>query len=409
MLGSMAFHGSRAMCLLLCVVGCDGATPPIDAGPLPVECVDGPIPALTATPIAGGPFSSPIYVTQAPGRADALFVVERGGRIQIVIDGAVSTFLDLSGTVVAGGEQGLLGLAFDPDYASSGRFFVYYTPRAAAQNVVAEYRRSSDPNVAEPAEVARLWEVDDPEGNHNGGPLQFGPDGFLYAATGDGGGANDDHGEFGNALDPNNTLGKILRFDIDAAASDYAAAGNPFIGGGGSPLVWATGLRNPWRFSFDRETGDLYLGDVGQNLYEEIDFLPRNAPGGANFGWRAYEGDAVFRPNEQSRVPDHAAPIFVVDRVTDPFLRSPCAIVGGYVYRGSAIPALEGVYLFGDNCSRDVGAFHYCADDDSVRDATRVDGLEGLGANLSSFGEDLAGELYLVYLTSGEVMRIQAQ
>jgi glucose/arabinose dehydrogenase len=392
---------------LLLASGC-GERPfdPARDGSLPEGCVNDPIPGLSAEPIPGSPFVAPIYVTQAPGRPDALFVVEQGGTIRIVVGETVSTFLTV--TVNAGGEMGLLGLAFDPEYETSGRFFVYYTSYdggATLQNIIGEYHRSdADPNVADPAEVARIVQIDDPEGNHNGGCLQFGRDGRLYAGTGDGGGGGDQHGTIGNALDLTSSHGKILRFDIDAPDRAYAADGNPFSE---NALVWAYGLRNPWRWSFDRETGDMFLGDVGQSAVEEIDFLAAGTSG-ANFGWRAYEGTTVFDTETVSLVTEHTEPILELVRAADPILRTPCAIIGGYVYRGAAIPALRGTYLFGDGCSPDIGAFHYCASDGFVGELTRVAGLEGRGSALSSFGEGLDGELYMTYSVSGDVLRIIA-
>lgn len=379
----------------------DGVDAGVDAsGP---TCGGGALPALTATPITDETFEAPVFVTQAPGRADALWVVEQVGRIRLVINGSLTTFLDLRDRVEDGGERGLLGLAFHPEYAENGRFFVAYTPASQSLNVVAEYRRSGDPNVADSAEVVRLVEFEDPESNHNGGMLAFGPDGFLYVGMGDGGGGGDQHGTIGNGLDTDTLLGKILRLDVDAADDAYAAAGNPFVGGGGRPQVWAYGVRNPWRFSFDRLTGDFWLGDVGQNQYEEIDFRAHDDAPGANFGWRAYEGFAVFDEETTSLVTDHAEPIFVIDR-SDAFLPGACSITGGYVYRGEAIPGLRGAYLFGDYCSRAVGALRLC--DGAVEDAQLVPGLEGRAPGLVSFGEDLAGELYLVSIRDGTVLRI---
>lgn len=392
-----------ALALLLGIVAyaCDDGAP---SDVCPTDPM--PLPELTATPITSVPFASPVFVTQAPGRPDALWVVEQGGRIQLVRNGEVTTFLDIRSRVISGGERGLLGLAFHPEYATNGRFFVFYTPLDRSQNVVAEYRRSrDDPNVADDVEIARLVEIDDLESNHNGGMIAFGADGYLYVAIGDGGGGGDRHGTIGNGLDTNTLFGKLLRLDVDRADAGYAAAGNPFEDGGGLPQIWAYGLRNPWRFSFDRATGDLWLGDVGQGNYEEIDFRPRSAPAGANFGWRAYEGFSVFDEETTSLVTDHAEPVFVIDR-SAPLLEGACSITGGYVYRGSAIPALQGIYLFGDYCSRQVGALRYC--EGEVRDAQTVPGLEGLAPGLASFGEDLAGELYLVYIGGGTVMRIEA-
>lgn len=380
----------------------DGATP--DAAP-PPACATGELPALRASSITNEPLAEPVFVTQAPGRPDALWVLEKRGRIRLVIDGDVSTFLDLTGRVAFDGERGLLGLAFHPEYETNGRFFIFYTPSDRPQNVVAEYRRNADnPNVADDEEVARLVEIDDPESNHNGGMIEFGPDGHLYVAIGDGGGAGDQHGTIGNGLDKHTLFGKLLRLDVDAPEAGYAAAGNPFSGSEGLPQIWAYGLRNPWRFSFDRRTGDLWIPDVGQARFEEINVLPANAAGGANFGWRAYEGFEVYDPGTVELVPNHTEPIFVIEHEA-PFLSSACAITAGYVYRGSAIPGLQGTYLFGDYCSPEVGALRYC--DGEVRDEQTIPALRNLAPGLVSFGEDLAGELYLVYAAGGVVHRIE--
>ena len=248
---------------------------PVDGGP-PPACAVPTFPALSTVEIGPG-FDSPIAITYAPGDDGALYVAERSGFIQRVVGGTVNEFLDMSASIGSapggGDERGLLGLAFAPDYATSGRFFVGYTPTSfgADANIVAEYARSTtDPTVANPTQVARLVDQADPEGNHNGGWVGFGPDGFLYAAIGDGGGGGDGHGAYGNGLNTDTLLGKMLRLDIDAAGAGYAAAGNPFEAAGGLAQIWAYGLRNPWRNSFDRLTGDFYIADVGQNAWEEV-------------------------------------------------------------------------------------------------------------------------------------------
>jgi glucose/arabinose dehydrogenase len=365
------------------------------------------IPALGTEMI--GNFDSPIYVAQAPGSTDTLWIVEQGGTIRLVRDGATlpTPFLDISaGSIIdAGGEQGLLGLAFHPDYAANGRFFVYYTANGG-NNVVAEYRRSAgNPDVADPMQVSpRLVDEPDSEGNHNGGMITFGPDGFLYVGMGDEGGGCDRHGAGGNAQNLDTLFGKILRLDVDAAGADFAAAGNPFSGAEGLPQIWAYGLRNPWRFSFDRMTDELYIGDVGQNRQEEISYQAAGSAGGLNYGWRVHEGDLMNTCMDTTlEGPSaHTPPILALDQGAAP-LDGSCAVVGGYVYRGSAIPGLRGVYLFGDNCSRNVAAFRYC--DGMVRGVQEVTDLER-GGNLASFGEDLAGELYLMYVGSGAVLKI---
>ena len=384
------------------------AGPAVDAGP-PPPCSPPVLPALATEEVAPGhTFSAPIFLTQAPGSTDTLWVVEQRGVIRLVRGGAVvGDFLDIRSRVDFRGERGLLGLAFHPDYATNGRFFIYYNPDGANLDVVAEYRVTSDPDVADPTEVARLVAQDSLESNHNGGMLAFSPrDELLYVGLGDGGGGGDAHGAIGNGLDRNTLLGKILRLDPDNAAGDYAAAGNPFSSPDGLPQIWAYGLRNPWRFSFDRMTDDLYIADVGQNRWEEIDIQPASSTGGENYGWRAYEGLTVFRMADVDEVPVHSEPVVVVEHGSDPILRSACSITGGYVYRGAAIPALRGVYLFGDYCSRDVAAFRWC--EGSVMGLQRAADLEISDARggLAAFGEDNAGEVYMLNVRGGSVLRI---
>ncbi len=372
------------------------AGPEIDGGD---PCASNGLPRLTTQPLVPDfEWSSPVFLTQ-PAGVNALFVVEQEGRIRVVVDGAARTFLDIRDRVEFGGERGLLGLAFHPDYANNRRFFVSYTPRG--KNVVAEYRRSeSNPLRADDAEVARLIDMRDPESNHNGGMITFGPDGFLYVGTGDGGGANDRHGRIGNGLSLETLHGKLLRLDVDNAPT-YAARGNPFPD---APLIWAYGLRNPWRFSFDRATSDLYIADVGQNRWEEIDFTPAGSRGGENYGWRAYEGNEVFDRDLLDRVPAHAAPILVYGRGPDAIIEDGCSVTGGYVYRGRSIPGLRGYYLFGDWCSDTIAAFKVC--DGALRGPTRVRDLGDRIELLASFGEDQDGELYML---GSDVVRIVAR
>jgi glucose/arabinose dehydrogenase len=377
-------------------------------------CVAPMLPSLSTVDITATRFTRPVLVRQPPGTTDTLFVVETRGLIRVVRGGTVlpTPFLDLQARIgpapSGGSERGLLGLAFHPDYATNRRFFVMFTPTGGtSQNhdIIAEYRRNAtNPDVADPTEVAVLVDTGSSETNHNGGNLEFGPDGMLYAGTGDGGGGGDAHGTYGNGLNRGVLLGKILRLDVDASGSGYAAAGNPFTLPTGLPQIWAYGLRNPWRFAFDRLTGDLYIGDVGQNTWEEIDFQPASSTGGENYGWRAYEGTVVYDAALTGMVPVHAAPI-VTNRhgSASATLRGACSISGGRVYRGSAIPALAGVYLYGDYCSDDVAALRYC--DGMVRGPVRVPDLGGIDSSLVSVGEDLAGELYFVYLT-GRIARI---
>jgi glucose/arabinose dehydrogenase len=378
-----------------------------DAG---AACAAPDLPALTVESIAGGTFDSPVYVTQAPEDDESLYVVEQPGRIKIVRGGSILSppFLDISSRVDFGGERGLLGLAFHPDYAQNGRFFIYYTPAGEMRNVVAEYARDpDDPDQADPEEVRRLIEPQDPDPNHDGGMLTFGPDGYLYAGMGDGGGACDRHGENGNAQDLSSPFGKIHRFDVDAADQGFAAEGNPFLGQEGLDTIWAYGLRNPWRFSFDRATGDLYIGDVGQNAFEEINFESASSDGGENYGWRDFEGTEPSTASGCSPtglVEDHHGPILTYPHPPG----EGRSVNGGYVYRGQAIPELRGVYFYGDFVSNEVRAFRYC--NGQVVGDQGVEGLSGgapdVGRGLASFGQDNAGELYVVRLVSGTVKRI---
>jgi glucose/arabinose dehydrogenase len=361
------------------------------------------IPDLTSEPITDTLFASPIQVVQPPGSTD-LYVVQRGGRVRIVRDGAVlaTDFLDVSGLLggTPGGdaEWGLLSLAFHPEYATNGRFFIGYTPNAG-DNLVAEGQRmAGDPDRGGSTTV--IVTVDDFAGNHNGGLVTFGPDGMLYVFLGDGGGGGDP-GD--TAQDLADLLGKILR--IDVATTPYTIpSGNPFVDvDGAADEIWAYGLRNPWRASFDRDTGDLWIGDVGQGDWEEVDFVPSGLAPGANFGWSDFEGTHDFGGDTLRGPSPHHPPI------TEYSHDEGNSIVGGFVYRGSAIPALEGVYLFGDSYSNFVRGLRQC-DGEITVGPTAIPGLDGGdsgGAALVSFGEDNAGELYVVYLT-GQVERIVA-
>ncbi|MEM9070920.1 MAG: PQQ-dependent sugar dehydrogenase [Myxococcota bacterium] len=389
-------------------VGVDSAR--MDAG-MGGECATGALPRL-ATEMLDHRFAGPVFVTAAPGDPDTLFVVEKGGRVVVWREGAVldTPFIELDG-LLTDGEQGLLGLAFHPDYDTNGRFFLFFTPGRPRFNVVAEFRRAEGERyVADPEEVERLVEIADTESNHNGGMIAFGPDGFLYVATGDEGGGGDRHGTIGNGLDRTNLFGAILRLDVDAPGANFAAAGNPFTMPEGQPQIWAYGLRNPWRFSFDRRTGDMYIGDVGQGRWEEVTVLPAEAPGGANLGWRAYEGNEVFDEGTVSLVPEHTSPAIVyphgeIGEPLGPVGTNTESVTGGYVYRGSAIPALQGWYLYADIGSATVGAFSWC--DGEVTGHVPVDGID-VNAGIASFGEDGSGEMYIANIQSGRIFRVVA-
>ncbi len=308
--------------------------------PFPAAPQTGPI---RLEPTVSG-LDNPVYVTHA--RDDRLFVVEQPGRIRIVQGGQLlaQPFLDITDRVRGGGEQGLLGLAFHPDYPANGRFFVNYTRRPDGATVVAEYRVSADPNAAAAPERVLLV-VPQPYANHNGGMVEFGPDRLLYIGLGDGGSAGDP----GNrAQNRDELLGKMLRIDVDRGAPYAIPRDNPFAGGGGRAEIFAGGLRNPWRFSFDRETGALWAGDVGQNAWEEIDIVRR----GGNYGWRVMEGAHCFRPPSGCRADGLELPV-----VEYPNGGGRCSVIGGYVYRGRRIPALVGTYVYGDYCSGEIFGF----------------------------------------------------
>src|SRR3954471_5602111 len=293
-----------------------------------------------------GSFAAPLYVTAPPGDRRRLFVVEQGGKIKVVRGGKVlsTPFLDITKLVTSGGEQGLLGLAFAPDYAQSGLFYVYYTGKDGNQRVVEYHRRGDD--VADPGSARQLLLMQDHESNHNGGMLLFGPDKLLYIGTGDGGGGGDQHGAHGNAQNLGVLLGKILRIDPrQSAARAYTIpSSNPFVGRAGARgEIYAYGLRNPWRFSFDRRTGDLSIGDVGQDAVEEIDFVRKGGGKGANFGWRVFEGRSRYTSGE--RAPGALPPV-----ITRSHADGWCSITGGVVVRDPALRSLGGRYVFGDFC-----------------------------------------------------------
>jgi glucose/arabinose dehydrogenase len=344
-----------------------------------------------------GRFDAPVYVAQPPGERRRLFVVEQGGKIVVVRDGRAlrTPFLDLSSQVVSGGEQGLLGLAFAPGYQRSGRFYVNYTDRNGDTRIV-EYRRGASPDRANPRSARQLIFQDQPESNHNGGQLAFGPDGLLYVGLGDGGGGGDQHGPIGNAQNLGTLLGKILRIDPrPSAGQPYRIPGdNPFVGrAGAKPAIYAWGLRNPWRFSFDRGTGDLAIGDVGQDRVEEIDFRTRGTARGANFGWRAWEGRSHVDPGV--RVANDVKP--VLQYTHD---RGGCSVTGGYVIRDRRLSALAGRYVYGDFCAGDLLSAKLRQDGAGER---RSLGLHV--DSLSSFGEDGRGRVYVTSL-NGPVYRL---
>jgi glucose/arabinose dehydrogenase len=348
--------------------------------------------------IASG-LAFPLYLTAPPGDP-RLFVVEKGGAIRIIKDGELveTPFLDLSAKVSTGPEQGLLGLAFPPDYATTGRFVVHYTD-AEGDTRVSAFRAGADPDRADPLSEAVLLTVEQPGGSHNGGQILFGPDGFLYIALGDGGSRNGN--DRGRAQSLGDLLGAILRIDIASGATYSIPPDNPFIGTEGARAeIWSYGLRNPWRFSFDRSTGDVYIADVGEKRWEEINVSPaaEGAARGLNYGWSRMEGTDCMNAATCDRA-GITFPLVQYDH------EDGCSIIGGYVYRGSAIPALQGHYLYADFCQGWVRSFrleHGAAIEQQEWPTLRP------GRQVTSFGEDSQGELYLL-TGAGGVFKIVAQ
>lgn len=346
-------------------------------------------------PFASG-FTDPVGIYHAGD--ERLFVIEQSTGEIIVLDEngtPLGTFLDIGGLISTGSERGLLGLAFHPDYASNGQFFVNYT-NGSGDTVVARYQVSGNPNVADASSAEILLTVDQPFGNHNGGHIAFGSDGYLYIGLGDGGSQGD---PLNNSQNGNSLLGKMLRIDIDGNAPYSIPADNPFVGDAGvADEIWAFGLRNPWKFSFDTQTGDLWIGDVGQNEWEEINFQAAASNGGENYGWRCYEGPDAYNPSGCGPTNDYIFPVAAVSH------SSPdnwCSVTGGRVYRGSEYPAMQGKYFFTDYC---VGDF-YTLESDGAGGFTQELVLEGGGFGHVAFGEDVNGALYAVRI-NGNISRI---
>jgi glucose/arabinose dehydrogenase len=371
-------------------------------------------PAITLSQAAAG-LTAPVYATNAGDNSGRLFIVEQTGVIRIVHNGNLLTkpFLDISDRVRFNGEEGLLSLAFPPDYAQKDYFYVYYTRAGETNNQVSRFHLTSDPNVADPNSEEQILFLNHPgQTNHNGGLLVFGPDGYLYIGTGDGGGGGDPSR---NAQNLGSLLGKLLRIDTEYAwvqkpqgsilsylpillSSSQAPPGppykipanNPFVSQSGArPEIWALGLRNPWRYSFDRQTQDLFIADVGQSAWEEIDFQPTGSQGGENYGWNIYEGDHCYPPGTLNCTPpaNYSPPVWEYNH--GPNDSTGCSITGGYIYRGAAYPAMQGIYFYGDYCSRTIWGLQF----DGNRWVNQE--LKTAPGRITSFGEDQAGELYL--------------
>jgi glucose/arabinose dehydrogenase len=344
-----------------------------------------------------GGLDNPVGIANAGDGSGRLFILEKPGRIRVVQDGKLlgTPFLDITDRVgSAQSEQGLLGLAFHPAYAQNGHFYVNYTDRQG-NTVVARFVVSGDLSRADPTSEALVLALEQPADNHNGGHLAFGPDGYLYVGTGDGGASGD---RFGNGQNRQTLLGAMLRIDVDHAQPYAVPASNPFVDDPNTRNeIWAIGLRNPWRYSFDRLTGDLYIADVGQNVYEEVNFQPAGSPGGQNYGWPIMEGLHCYPADRSCDRAGLTLPVQEYDHTQG------CSVTGGYVYRGQAFPALSGIYLFGDFCSGRIWGLALTGDGD-----WQVARLAQMDIQLSSFGEDEAGELYVLDKGQGELFRVIA-
>jgi glucose/arabinose dehydrogenase len=386
--GSLRLGLLAVACLLQ---GCGSKTP------APAPGGGGPPPTLTLNPVVSG-LSSPVDLQFPNDGTNRMFIVQQAGAIRIATNGSLTAtpFLDITSKVNFGGEMGLLGLAFHPQFTQNHLFYIHYDRSVAGQvqSVIAEYHVSAaDANLGDPNSERILLTVNQPFTNHKGGQIVFGPDGFLYIGFGDGGSGGD---PMGNGQNLQTLLGKMLRIDVDhqSVGRQYAIpASNPFASGGGLPEIWAYGLRNPWRFSFERGGSRLLSGDVGQDKYEEIDILEN----GKNYGWNTMEGMHCFNPASGCDMTGLTLPIAEYDHTEGE------AVMGGFVYKGAAIPSLAGVYLLGDYISGTI--WELVESPPGTWTRTK---LLSTGRNISSFGQDVAGEIYVVDY-SGSVLKLAAQ
>ena len=352
--------------------------------------------SLSLEPVLNG-FNKPLFVTSAGDGSGRLFVVEKRGVVRVAHDGKLQDgpFLDITHLVdPEATERGLLGLAFHPDYPSNGRLFVYYTATGDGANTLASYVADPAASRADPESATLLFAVPDERGNHNGGMLAFGPNGYLYIGTGDGGSGMSANGQRRDVL-----LGKLLRIDVDGGDPYAIPPDNPFASDDEAlDEIWAYGLRNPWRFSFDRATGDLYIADVGASRHEEINFQHAGDTGGRNYGWDITEGRDCRHPDADCDTDGITLPVAGYTHDEG------CSITGGYVYRGSAFPMLSGAYLAADYCQGTIWSLHR---DQTGQWITTM--LLDTKLNISSFGEDDSGELYITAMNDGTVYRVVAQ
>ncbi len=410
----MPLHLGALLSITLCfLVACSGPITPLLRDPASVANTQALSASTPTATVAFEPESvtltletvteeldSPLFVTHASDGSGRLFVVEKSGKIRIVTDGTLveTPFLDITDRVrSSANEQGLLGLAFAPNYTESGSFFVNYTDDDG-NTVVARYQvTANDADQADPTSEVVVLQIEQPAANHNGGMIAFGPDGYLYIGMGDGGGSGD---RYGHGQNPETLLGKMLRIDVtsDPEQPYIVPADNPWVeqdwnGVDVRDEIWAVGLRNPWRFSFDRTTGDLWIGDVGQNQYEEIHYTPAGNPGGLNYGWPILEASACYSNGDDCDKAGLELPVAQYSH------SGHCSVTGGYVYRGEQYPAMQGVYLYGDYCSGTIWGSWFANDWQSAE-------LLDSNVSLSSFGEDEAGELYITNLSTGVLSRL---
>jgi len=372
----------------------------IQVSPRPAQALNAvSIPAnITFEEVASG-LTDPLFITHAGDGSGRIFIAQRGGKIMIYKNGAVnnSPFLDVGSLITTnGGEQGLLGLAFDPNYTTNGRFFITYTDASDGAVKLARYSVSGgDADIADPGGTVVLT-ISEPYENHNGGMLAFGPDGYLYLGVGDGGSGGDPQN---NGQNKNTLLGKILRLDVSGPSYTIPPT-NPFVAQSNvKKEIWAYGMRNPWRFSFDSANGDLYIGDVGQDREEEIDYQPASSLGGENYGWRVLEGNLCYPSGSCNPPSNYAAPVSTYDHGSSD--SNGCSVTGGYIYRGSQFPGLVGIYLYGDYCRGKVWGLY-----ESSPDHWTSKLIADTNYSISSFGEDETGEIYLADYGSGTIYRV---
>jgi glucose/arabinose dehydrogenase len=404
----MNFRNLIFGCVLLSLHGCGGSGSSSSLQPAPPSAL---IQLTRVFPNLS--FNNPVALVQAPADAAHWYVIEQAGRVlrfDSAGGAAASTVLDIGSQVTSGGEAGLLGIAFDPDWPATPDVFLSYTRSAPnLQSVIARFTSADGGLTLDPNSEQVILLIDQPEPNHNGGQIGFGPDGFLYAGFGDGGGAGDQHGGIGNGQSLDTLLGKMLRIDVRGTGAGYSVpADNPFAAnarcarGAGSaacPEIWAFGFRNPWRWSFDAQTGELWVGDVGQDSWEEVDRVTK----GGNYGWRLREGAHCYNPvsgcPQAGEVQQGAA---IVDPVTEYDHGVGGAITGGYVYRGARIAALGGLYVFGDSISGRI--WTHAPGSSNLQKTEQLHSA----ASISSFGQGLDGELYVLDYATGQVLQLQA-